>query len=216
MTTTMQRRESIGFVGIMLALMPGLAEAQRSYPVDFQLMPLTQSVRRHQSVPPADPTSATGTLKGVEMSVLGQSGIGLFGRYLSGNLSGPSKPTVAEGGLIMGDKTFRIEVGYSDRLFIPDDSTIAFARGGFNLTTFLGTSGVAVRFRAGYYAAIERFRGMTAAPDGWQGESSVSYTWDRVPVFAELGYRIDRLRTERTDEEWSALTLGVGIWFWSR
>ena len=173
----MKRRVLLALMGALAAFAPDRVSAQRSYPLDLQIMPLTQSVRRNQSVPPADPTSATGTVRGIEASVLSTSGTGLFGRYLSGNLTGSKKPMVAEGGLQLGDKSFKIEIGYSERLYIPDDSTMAFARGGFNLTTFLGTSGVAVRLRAGYYAAIERFKGDGSAPDGWQGESAISYTW---------------------------------------
>ncbi len=191
--------------------------AQRAYPVDLQILPITHSVRRHASSTTTSPTIATGTMKGIEGSVLAtSSGIGAFGRYLSGSLAGPKQRMIAEGGFMVGDKTFRIEMGYSERLFLAADSTVAFLRGGFNTTTYLGTSGVAVRFRAAYLASLDRFKEDRKGPDGWEGETSISYTWDRVPVFAQLGYRINRMRGELVDEEMSALTLGAGLWLWSK
>lgn len=211
------KRLWIALVGSVLFILPAAAAAQRTFPVELQIMPLKQNVRRHESTPLSSPTSANGTLTGVEASIMGaSSGMGVFGRYLSGNLSGPKQRMVAEGGVMVGDKTFKIEVGYSERLFLPADSTLKFLRGGFNATTFLGTSGVAVRLRAGYYAALARFKSDKSAPDGWQGETSIAYTWDRVPVFAQIGYRIEALRGARVQEETSALTLGAGIWLWAR
>lgn len=191
--------------------------AQRTYPVDLQIAPITHSVRRHASSTTTSPNMATGTMRGIEGSVLAtNSGIGVFGRYLSGSLAGPKQRMISEGGFMVGDKTFRIEMGYSERLFIPADSTIAFVRGGFNAITFLGTSGVAVRLRGGYLASLDRFKSDRKGPDGWEGETSVSYTWDRVPIFAQIGYRINRMRGELVDEEMSALTLGAGLWLWSK
>ena len=65
----MIRRVSIALLGVFAASAPCVARAQRAYPVDLQVMPITQNVRRHQSIPPADPTSGTGTLRGIEGSV---------------------------------------------------------------------------------------------------------------------------------------------------
>jgi len=196
---------------------PRAAFAQRTYPVELQIMPLTQSVRRHASTSLAAPQSTTGTLTGVEASLIGpSSGLGLFGRFLQGNLVGPKQRMVAEGGVAIGEQDFKIEFAYSERLYIPADSNVKFVRGGINVTEFLGSSGVAVRFRAGYYSALERFKKDKLGPDGWQGETSVSYTWDRLPVFAQLGYRIERFRSKGVDEEMSSLVLGGGIWLWSR
>ena len=73
-----------------------------------------------------------------------------------------------------------------------------------------------MRIRGGYYVALDRFKSDKGAPDGWQGETSLAYTWDRFPVFAQIGYRIERMRGARVDEEMSSLTLGAGIWLWSR
>ena len=211
------KRLTLALFGSALFILPDAVSAQRTFPVELQIMPLKQNVRRHESTPLGNPTSANGTLSGVEASIMGaSSGMGVFGRYLSGRLSGPKQRMVAEGGVMVGDKTFKIEIGYSERLYLPADSTLKFLRGGFNVTSFLGTSGVAVRLRGGYYAALNRFKSDKSAPDGWQGETSIAYTWDRVPVFAQIGYRIETLRGARVQEETSALTLGAGIWLWSR
>lgn len=202
----------------LLALAPTIVEAQRSYPVDFQVHAIKQSVTRHASATGTAPTTVSGTTDGIEASLIGESsGLGLFGRYLSSNITGPKVQSALEGGIAIGQKQFRLEIAYAERLYIPHDSTVRFLRGGFNSTTFLGTSGVAVRLRAGYYVPLAKVQGeLKTGLDGWEGESALMYTWDRLPIFASAGYRINRLRATGLDEETSALTLGAGIWFWSR
>lgn len=194
-----------------------IAEGQGSYPLELQVMPVTLSVRRNSFEPNRTPTTQRGTLKGVEGSLLGaSSGIGLYGRFLTGNLAGPSKTMLTEGGVLIGDRTFRLEFGYAEQFYVPVDSAIKLLRGGLTYTSYLGTSGVAVRFRGSYFTAIENFKTQQNNHDGWTGETAISYTWDRFPVFTQLGYRIERQRGQGLDEESSALTLGAGIWLWAR
>lgn len=195
---------------------PTAARSQRAYPFELQLMPITQSIRRHEFTAGTDPRSETGVLRGVEGSVIGSAGLGLFGRYLTGDIGRSRKKMVTEGGVSVGDKSFKIEVGYSERLYLLVDSIVRYTRAGFSATTFLGTSGVAVGFRAGYYVSIDKLKGLPKTPEGWQGETSLSYTWDRLPLFAQVGYRIERTRRTGADEEMSALTLGGGLWLWLR
>lgn len=193
-------------------------EAQRSYPVDLQVYPVTQSARR-QAIAPGDdaPISSTSTIRGIEAFLLPSGGgLGIFGRHHTSSLGDRNAPLLQEAGLLIGDGGFRLEAAYSARRHLPQDSVIAFLRGGFAATSILGTSGVALRLRAGYFVPIDRFNGGGQETDGWEGETTLAYTWDRYPLSAQLGYRIERLRVVDFEEETSALTLGVGIWMQRR
>ncbi len=195
-----------------------VAAAQRSYPVDLLIVPVTQSVRR-QAIAPGDavPLTTSGTIRGLEAFLLpAGGGVGVFGRYHTSNLGAENKPLMQEAGLLLGDASFRLEFAYSARHHLPQDSVIPLIRAGFGGTTILGTSGVALRLRASYFVPVDRFEGAGENTDGWEGETTLSYTWDRFPLSAHLGYRLERLRVVDFEEENSAITLGFGLWLQRR
>jgi hypothetical protein len=176
-------------------------------------MPVTQSARRSALVDGEEaPGRASGSIRGLELFVMPKEGLGIYGRRLTGSFVGTSRPLLEEVGVLLGDPTFRIEAAYVARPYVPQDSTLRMVRAGFAGTSRFGTSGVSVRLRGGYFAPIERFKADGEQIEGWEGETSLAYTWDRYPLSAQLGYRIERLRVRDFEEETSALTLGIGIW----
>ncbi len=192
--------------------------AQRSYPVDLQVYPVTQSARRQAIAPGEDaPVSSSSTIRGIEAFLLPSGGgLGIFGRHHTSSLGDTNAPLLQEAGILIGDGGFRLEAAYSARRHLPQDSVIPFIRGGFAATSVLGTSGVALRLRAGYFVPVDRLQGDSQDTEGWEGETTLTYTWDRLPLSAQLGYRMERLRVVDFEEETSALTLGIGIWLQRR
>lgn len=189
------------------------AAAQRSWPVDLQAVATNSSIRQ-QIVPlGAENVGSSISLRGYEASLIGpSSGFGLYGRYSAGEVGGASKRQLLEGRVLIGSPQFRLELGYAERRHALVDSSLQYLRGGFTTTTNLGTSGIAIRLRAIGTMPVKRDGVPFNQHLGWEGETNVSYTWPRFPVFAQLGYRIESMRHPTGDEEQSSLVMGVGLW----
>lgn len=193
------------------------ANAQRAYKADFSIMPVSSSIKRAAGSTSGAMVSETFSLIGIEASVfMPGGGLGISGRAYSGKSSLNVDFHKYDGILMLGDRDFRLEAGYSKRTFIPVDSTLSLLRAGFGTNISLGTSGVALKFRAGYMLPIKQPEGKANRINGWEGETAASYTWDRFPVSGMVGYRMERLAGFGLDEQMSSLFIGAGLWFWGR
>ena len=193
------------------------AAAQRAFPVDFRLQISTNSVRTHLGTPSGATTQGGRSSQVVEFDLVGQnSGLGLAGRYQSGDGGSGRSSNAYDAMVLLGDKSFHLELGYAQRTLVQLDTSFAMIRAGFSTVTHLGMSGVAMRTRAGFARPVKQYTGGKLGPEYWEGETGVSYTWDRLPIFAQLGYRMSRLKANGYDEERSSVILGAGFWFWSR
>lgn len=151
-------------------------------------------------------------MRGAQLTLLSRSaGMGLVGRILQSPI-GSSDLNSIEGGLVVGAPAFMLEgayvmrSGFSAGTALPFDSTHAFARAGLRLRARLGNTGFALRMRLGYYIPIK-----SKTLEGWEGESGVTWTWDRIPLTAAVGYRLERFVVSGVEQEVSAVSLGVGI-----
>lgn len=193
------------------------AAAQRAFPVDFRLQISTNSGRTHLGTPVGTTTQSGSSSQVIEFDLVGQnSGSGLAGRYQSGDGGSGRSSNAYDAMVLLGDKSFHLELGYAQRTLVKLDTSFSMIRAGFSSVTHLGMSGVAVRTRAGFARPVKQFAGGKLGPEYWEGETGVSYTWDRVPIFAQLGYRMSRLKANGYDEERSSVILGAGFWFWSK
>lgn len=204
-------RSGLLMLAVLSIALPTALRAQRSWPVDLQITATNSSIRQ-RLVPAGGVVEGTSIgLRGYEASLIGpSSGFGLYGRYGTGGTGNGRQ--LLEGRIMMGAPQFRLEFGYAERRHSVLDSTFQYFRGGFTTTTTLGTSGVAIRFRAIGTAPIKREGLAFQQHLGWEGETNVSYTWPRLPVFAQVGYRIESMRHPGGDEELSSLVLGLGVW----
>ena len=199
-----------------LALSSG-AGAQRAFPVDFRLQISTNSVRTHLASPVGTTTQSGSSSQVIEFDLVGQnSGSGLAGRYQSGDGGSRRSSNAYDAMVLLGDKSFHLELGYAKRTLVQLDTSFAMIRAGFSTVTHLGMSGVAMRARAGFARPVKQYAGVKLGPEYWEADTGVSYTWDRVPIFAHLGYRLSRLKADGYDEERSSVILGAGVWVWSR
>lgn len=200
----------------LLALLhaaPFTLQAQRSWPVDLQLSATSSSIR-HRALPSEGEIAGESVgWRGLEGALIGPtSAFGLYGRYTAGRVGSNNGRQMLEARLMMGAPEFRFEFGYAERHHSVVDSTFQYYRGGLTTTTTLGTSGITIRFRAIGTVPVKRAGLPFQEHLGWEGETNVSYTWPRFPVFAQLGYRIESMRHPAGAEELSSLVLGVGLW----
>jgi hypothetical protein len=212
---TPRSRRAIRLTLLLVGLVQPLQlDAQRSWPVELQVTQVYHNVKQYVvDGKRQTPEPRAGSLQGVEGVLLGKnSGVGLFGRYLSGTVGPVSGQHVREGGILLGSHDFRIEVGYAERLGALTDTTYRIVRGGFTGTSDLGTSGLAIRLRANVLVPFERLNGEAKRTLGWEGETGIAYTWNRVPLTASVGYRLERLFDLPRDQELSGLVIGFGLW----
>jgi hypothetical protein len=213
----MRRSLSLCAAAALAALAaPRTLWGQSRYPLELQVMPVQQSVHRNLVDFDGSVRQQTGTLKGLEVNLLGKSsGIGLFGRMHSGTVGVTSGRQLLEGGLMIGEKSFRLQFAYSERKGAIIDTTYRLLSGGFQAVSDLGSSGIALKMRAAFGLPIDRIKGeagQVKMGDMWEGETAVTYTWSRLPIFAQIGYRMERMRLMPRDQELSGLVLGAGIW----
>lgn len=139
-------------------------------------------------------------------------GIGLTGRMLNS----PDGLEYLDGGLLIGSRVFSLDLTYATRTAMSPggggfDSTQSFARGGFRTHVNLGNTGFTARLRANYYVEIVKPEVPARGIEGWEGETGLGWSWDRFPVTAQMGYRIERFLVHGVEQEVSALVLGAGI-----
>jgi hypothetical protein len=147
-------------------------------------------------------------------------GIGLAARVTQSDLGAGDLGSI-EGGVLLGSPAFAVEGayvmrnGYSVESGLSHDSVHTFGRGGVRMRGILGNSGAAVHFRAGYFVPIGQSFDADAL-QGWEGESTLSWTLPRFPLTIQAGYRLERFFVSGLEQEVSALVVGGGFTFGAR
>lgn len=146
------------------------------------------------------------------------NGLGLAGRMI---LGGTAAPSSLDASLLVGSKLFAGELGIGTRNgWDPDEPAGTFdiaypiARFGIRSRANLGNSPFSAHLRAARYVGLPGEEDEDFGPvdlTGWSAESGLSWTWQKFPVTANLGYRIERFRVYTHEQEVSSLYLGAGF-----
>jgi hypothetical protein len=192
----------------------GTSASSSPYPFDLRIGLISSSVHRNFTVDPSPAISTqNASLHGYEGTLStaeGEAGIG--GRSLQGSFGG--RPMLLrEGKLFVGAREFEIEGAYVQRRQAGRDSTDTFARAGLRSINRIGGSGVSVMLAGSAYIPIPKHDTGSATPSrslrGWEGESAIYYTWDRLPIYLHLGYRFEYFAARTESEEMSGLNIGL-------
>lgn len=144
-------------------------------------------------------------------------GVGVTARIIA---FGQNTPQYTEIGFLLGSRRLALDLGGATRRGYSRlggggiDTTYAMARFGLRSRLNLGESGFSVHSRASRYLSFPEPRNadFRAVPNGWNAETGVSWTSSgRIPLTANLGYRIERFRVWNREQEVSSLTFGTGI-----
>jgi hypothetical protein len=66
-----------------------------------------------------------------------------------------------------------------------------------------------LQWRAGIFMPLTAGEGAEEPPRGWEGESALLYDWSRMPVTLRLGFRFERYRVNRMEQEVTMMHVGV-------
>jgi hypothetical protein len=129
--------------------------------------------------------------------------------------------------LLMGSRRFALDLGVATRTGFDSlnlggggayDSLYIFPRVGFRSRANIGATDFSAQFRALLYVPLPSLD--DALPEsefaGWSAETGLSWTWNRFPLTANLGYRIERFRAFGREIETSSMILGAGVVFGRR
>lgn len=153
-------------------------------------------------------------------------GLGFAARAIGG---GETAPGFTGAGLLFGSRKIAVEGGLSARTG-PDPDDILDPENAYDVVypmvhlgvrsrMDLGRSPFSVQFRAARHIGTGgEGSNLLGGPDasGWSGETSLSYTARRIPVTANLGYRIEQFSVFNQDQEVTSLYLGFGLLFGRR
>lgn len=99
---------------------------------------------------------------------------------------------------------------YSPELGTAHGRVASFGRAGARVQVPFGDTGFVLHLRGDAYVPFDAAPDPEDAIKGWDTESGVSYHFSRLPVTATLGYRLERFRIFRAEQEVSSLTFGFG------
>jgi hypothetical protein len=128
----------------------------------------------------------------------------------------------SEVALLMGSRRFALDLGVASRTGYDSvglsgggayDTLHIFPRAGFRSRANLGGTDFSAQFRALYYVGLPSLDDAipNANLEGWSAETGLSWTWNKFPLTANLGYRIERFKVYDREMETSSLVLGAGI-----
>ncbi len=116
---------------------------------------------------------------------------------------------------------FAAEVGYGWRAGYQLSTGLAhgeqhrFVRAGGAVSAPLGASPLSLEGRAALYVPVSSTESSEDALSGFDGETAIRWSLARWPIEALVGFRFERLRVYRTEQEVSALRVGAA-WRWGR
>lgn len=116
---------------------------------------------------------------------------------------------------------FAAEVGYGWRAGYQVTTGLAhgeqhrFVRAGGAVSVPLGASPLSLDGRAALYVPVSSTGSSEDALSGFDGETAFRWSLTRWPIDALVGFRFERLRVYRTEQEVSALRVGAA-WRWGR
>lgn len=135
------------------------------------------------------------------------------------SVGGEEAAEYAEAAFLMGSRVFALDLGAATRTGFNTftggafDTTYTFARAGFRSRANLGNTDFSVTMRGLYYIGLPtpEEEALPSDLEGWSGETGLSWTWNRFPLTANLGYRIERFRVFAVEQEVSSLYFGGGL-----
>lgn len=160
--------------------------------------------------------TSTGSVKGVE-ALLRASGAGIQARSSESAFGNPPDVINADASLLLGPPAFTIFVGGAKRALTSTLGTqlYTFARVGLQMTFTIGGTGL--RGQVGGWGYVPVPEDKDRMDIGGEGEASILYSPQRLPLFVQLGYRNEVFKsktlTTATPEEVRGLRLGAGIQF---
>jgi hypothetical protein len=84
-----------------------------------------------------------------------------------------------------------------------------FARVGLLWRQQVNATPLTLRWRAGVYLPVTGGTGANEPARGWEGESALLYDLSRAPVTLRIGFRFERFRVNRMEQEVGMLQIGV-------
>jgi hypothetical protein len=160
--------------------------------------------------------TTTGSVKGVEVLLRG-SGAGIQVRSSESAFGNPPDVVSADASVLLGVPAFTIFVGGAKRALTSSLGTqvYTFGRVGLQMTYTIGSTGLRGQFGGwGYIPGPDDKDRMDISGEG---EASILYSPQRLPLFVQLGYRNEFFKAKTTTtaapEEIRGLRLGGGIQF---
>lgn len=161
-------------------------------------------------------STATGSVKGVEVLMRGTGG-GIYFRSSESAFASPPDVINADASIIIGPPGFSIFAGGSRRAITSATATnlFTFARVGLQMTFMVGATGL--RGQVGGWGYVPIPDDKERMDIGGEGEASILYSPQRIPLFIQLGYRNEVFKAKTTTtnipEQVRGLRLGAGIQF---
>ena len=166
------------------------------------------------------------------LNLLGQMGVAVSlaspwsplraeGRILRSTL-GSSDLHSIDAGLVVGWRVLGVAAAYGQRASYDPASGLAHARGaefgrlGVRLNSSAPTTPFSIHLRGDAYLPAQAADTAANAISGWDAEGGVTWHARRQPLTASLGYRLERFRIFRVEQEVSALTFSLGVAFGGR
>lgn len=95
--------------------------------------------------------------------------------------------------------------GYEPSTGLAHGKRLIFARPGVRASTSIGGSPLSLELRVSRYIPMSGGGGSDDAMSGWDGESGLRWSFPHWPIDAAIGYRFERLRVYRAEQEVSSM-----------
>jgi len=183
-------------------------------PISLQIAGVMQMTEVRSALLQNTPLDRAVSLAGLDVVAAPRGrGVGVAARVMqstggTGDLAATELGVLVGGRRLLAEAAYVRRAGYSFESGYLHDSTHTFMRAGLRWRDVLGNSPFRLGFRAGFYLPP----GEGAPEDrleGWEGETTLAMQFKRVPLSAQLGYRLERFRVSGMEQEVSALMLGM-------
>jgi hypothetical protein len=212
--------------GLGLCGLPATASAQYlETRVGALVIPTRQNLLNAQGL-----SHNTGTVSGGEF-LLRNDAFGLYGKYLTGTVgtasarSDDGRLRLADLRVMIGAPIFSVEGGYGRRARSGSisDGADNLVRFGARSSVDLGPSGLSLSLSANAVGRSDSVPATSGASTskkfgvvGWEAATAVLYQHHRAPVYIMLGYRYERIRSEKEyapirREELGGVQIGIGV-----
>ena len=127
-----------------------------------------------------------------------------------------------DAGLVVGWRTLGVAAAFGQRGSYDPASGLAhardaqFGRAGLRLRLGDPDAPFILHLRGDTYVPLRAVNDAADALDGWDAEGGVTWRAKELPYTVSLGYRLERFRIFRVEQEVSALTVALGAAFGGR
>lgn len=160
--------------------------------------------------------TGTGSTKGVEV-LLRASGVGIQARSSAGVFDAQPDVVNADVSVILGPPAFSVFLGGAKRALSSSLGTqiYTFGRVGAQMTFLVGGTGL--RAQVGGWGYIPSPNDEARMDISGEGEASILYSPQRLPIFVQIGYRNEvfksKTMTTSAPEEVRGIRIGGGLQF---